>query len=1109
MSELRVLLKPRDAALLVLILIGMIAALVYALSSSDEPIHSQATDRQRIESDDPLVQRTGSWTTQTAPEASGGSYLYSSGSQEDALTLTFSGNYIEVVFVSGPNLAMLALDVDNTVRRTVVTAADQSHYNQQAIIDYLETGPHTLKVYAQEGGVIAVDAFVVGITEPDEVSNLPQVTPTLSEMEATQTMDALLATVDKSKLGDAVIAEAQAKGMVWVSVGLVEPQVRFSTETMDDYKSEIADMQDQILESISNQNYEIADRFATAGFYMKADLTTLIILQSNPFVSRIVLGQGQTGTSLDSPVQTALLMQEVHNVLRDDDLRDIYGVMGDDIVIAVLDSGVDPDHPALSDDIILMQQCFNRANSFGDAADCPPNNTATGNSALDEYGHGTRVTGIITANDGTYEGTSVSSGVAPHVKIVAIRVNNSQNRGERADTALALNWIITNQSVLQVDFVNMSFGSGPQATSGQCDAFEDANILSFTIQLYNMGVRFFAASGNNGNPSQIHSPACQSRVYGVGSTYDSNYAVLNREPDTGNYPGTGCFDDSPLNPPGVNTVACFTNRSTQLDYLAPGVRIVTTHNNGGILPDIPLNYNLIYGTSFSTPMVSAIAALVEEVTPGIAANNLTDFEAALNYGSTTLAYPDTGTQYFGLLVDAYDAARRYLPDQSINVPPTNDELGAAQTIPTLPYKRIQDVYQSNYNAASDPNPASNGCFTQGYRNSVWYTYVSPSNQIVSVSTSDSTYDTGIMVYSYSSGNLIFKACAENGYLRRPAGTGPLPITQAELNFEAAGGARYYIIVVYQSTTDLTGPAGLHLKVSLDPIGEKLALFNPSLNYVSAIDNLQNTLTLIDYSVFPGDAAGGAAPPINANNQWVMGDWNGDGIDTPGVYATNGVFYLTNNFGSGSDWIGVWFGLFNKPAVAGQFAVNYDPPVPPNPTTNPQNDCVGVIDNGVQANGDMGYVLYFICNFEVNDLRWQWLGTPLPNSQGFSGPHQFAVGDFFVNDGIETIAVRRGPFITWTDTPATTLLAQMPSAQYIGNPDGDPDLTNGYFVAGRWNSTGSAYSLIGDRASFGLLYPNGTFYYRRDLDWNSGVYLSQSIGQPIGPTGITAVSWQPH
>lgn len=50
-----------------------------------------------VESDHPAIQSGGVWTSHTTDAASGGSYLYSSGSFEDVLSLTFAGTQIEVI----------------------------------------------------------------------------------------------------------------------------------------------------------------------------------------------------------------------------------------------------------------------------------------------------------------------------------------------------------------------------------------------------------------------------------------------------------------------------------------------------------------------------------------------------------------------------------------------------------------------------------------------------------------------------------------------------------------------------------------------------------------------------------------------------------------------------------------------------------------------------------------------------------------------------------------------------------------------------------------------------------------------------------------------------
>lgn len=81
------------------------------------------------------------------------------------LTLVFSGTTIEIVYLAGPHLGTLALEVDDTVLRTVITTSDQTAYHQTTTLNYLTDEPHTLRVYAQEGGVVAVDAFRAFLAE--------------------------------------------------------------------------------------------------------------------------------------------------------------------------------------------------------------------------------------------------------------------------------------------------------------------------------------------------------------------------------------------------------------------------------------------------------------------------------------------------------------------------------------------------------------------------------------------------------------------------------------------------------------------------------------------------------------------------------------------------------------------------------------------------------------------------------------------------------------------------------------------------------------------------------------------------------------------------------
>jgi CSLREA domain-containing protein len=270
-----------------------------------------------------------------------------------------------------------------------------------------------------------------------------------------------------------------------------------------------------------------------------------------------------------------------------------------------------------------------------------------------------------------------------------------------------------------------------------------------------------------------------------------------------------------------------------------------------------------------------------------------------------------------------------------------------------------------------------------------------------------------------------------------------------------------------------------ITVSRRPV-ETLTLFNPSTRTVGLLSTLQDPLSSVA-GAWTSYASGAPGP-----GQWVMGDWDGDGIDTPAVYLDNGAFYYTNDVGTTSNWLAIWFGLLGHPPVVGRF----NPAFP--------NDCLGVVDsapNGV----DTQFSLYYTCALATGGnppKQTQWLSLPLPNSQGFSGTHQFVAGDFN-NDGVDSIAVRRGPYIAWTNVSPSAGHALFNLAQYIGVPPGATG--EGTFVVGDWDGDGSS--------SFGLYYQDGTFQRRNDLNWNSGVYVLQRVGQPIG-TPTTAATWRP-
>ena len=110
-----------------------------------------------IESDDPQVQRAGDWTAHDTAQASGGRYLYSTGSDQDTLSLTFTGGRVDVIYVQHPALGSFVLELDGTVIQTVLSAGPEAFGARVSL--NIGTGTHTLRILPV--GVIAIDAFAV------------------------------------------------------------------------------------------------------------------------------------------------------------------------------------------------------------------------------------------------------------------------------------------------------------------------------------------------------------------------------------------------------------------------------------------------------------------------------------------------------------------------------------------------------------------------------------------------------------------------------------------------------------------------------------------------------------------------------------------------------------------------------------------------------------------------------------------------------------------------------------------------------------------------------------------------------------------------------------
>lgn len=265
--------------------------------------------------------------------------------------------------------------------------------------------------------------------------------------------------------------------------------------------------------------------------------------------------------------------------------------------------------------------------------------------------------------------------------------------------------------------------------------------------------------------------------------------------------------------------------------------------------------------------------------------------------------------------------------------------------------------------------------------------------------------------------------------------------------------------------------------------ETLALINPTTRQISLIDTVADPPPANTYTTFTANP--------RASGRWVMGDWDGDGDKTPGVYEDSGAFMFTNDLGPNAVWGGIWFGLMGRPPVIGHFEYNT------------ARDCLGVMDSAEFPPYGTGFALYFTCDLThgpVPPLQAAWLGIPMQDDPQYQGDFQFAAGGF-VYAHIDGIAIRRGQHIVWSYfiNPQHQLWFDDPQAWTFTFPSND----YGVLVAGDWNNDGID--------TLGFVFQNGDFVWRNDLQlahefMSAGWIITQHAGQPVGGP-IQAASWR--
>lgn len=396
----------------------------------------------------------------------------------------------------------------------------------------------------------------------------------------------------------------------------------------------IARLQDNILATLIKSEFKIKRTYKTiaamAGKITKAGVKKLV---SNPNVESIGLDEvrhiiGQPSLVPLPPTRPELT--ESVPLINADEVHGI-GITGTGVTVAVIDTGIDPDHPDLADDLIA-EHCFTDGS-------CPPYNTNESTNATDDDGHGTSVAGIITSS-----GTNgiAPKGVAPEGGIAAIKVCDQEDNCWSSDIVAAIDWVVANKSKYNISVINISLGGG--LYDGICDT--ESTAIQAEAEAINTarnnGIITFAASGNEGSGSEMSAPACTSGAVSVGSVYDANVGSVSwGDPLI-------CNDSTTY----ADKVVCFTNSNSYLDLMGPGAFINTTSLEGG--------HGEFHGTSSASPHAAAVAALLMD-----AGSLLTPNEIETTLENTGVPVTDTKNSLTFPRIDAWAAVKTIMETEAI------------------------------------------------------------------------------------------------------------------------------------------------------------------------------------------------------------------------------------------------------------------------------------------------------------------------------------------------------------------------------------------------------------------------------------------------------------
>lgn len=227
------------------------------------------------------------------------------------------------------------------------------------------------------------------------------------------------------------------------------------------------------------------------------------------------------------------------------------GYTGKNVVIAVVDTGCDYNHPDLKENVI-------GGYNFTEGSSCDSNDF------YDDNGHGTHVCGIIAARphkNGVF-------GVAPDSKLLILKALSRTGHGEYLSLIKAIEYAISwrGKDGEKVSILSMSLGL--------CNNIPEVH--SIIKKAVSNNILIACAAGNDGD--------------GIGNTIEFKYPAI--------YPEVIQVGGVDIN----RNISSFSNTNYRLDIVAPAENILSTYPSN--------SYATLSGTSMATPHIAGAIALL-------------------------------------------------------------------------------------------------------------------------------------------------------------------------------------------------------------------------------------------------------------------------------------------------------------------------------------------------------------------------------------------------------------------------------------------------------------------------------------------------------------------